>query len=114
LLSLAILSVLIMFYQQQAATKYVMMEVPTVYVEVIIPETPTRTATPTPRPTMSPTVTTTPLPIYGQASPEAVMMVTRWTPTPFPTRVTDQGTLVPCDSVTAQPYEDTPCRGTSA
>jgi hypothetical protein len=97
------------FYQQESATKYVMMEVPTVLVVVEIPPTSTRTPTPTRSPSPQPTVTPTPWPQYGVASPQPVMVVPKWTETPVIPVTTEPEVLLPCITVTPDKFFDTFC-----
>jgi hypothetical protein len=108
-IGLGALSFLVVFYQQESATKYVMMEVPTVLVVVEIPPTPTRTATPTRTPTRVPTITPTPWPQYGVASPQPVMVVPKWTPTMPPASTELPEVLTPCAQITPDRFLDTFC-----
>jgi hypothetical protein len=111
LLCVTIVAFLLSFYRQQAATKYVMVDVPTGVVVVEIENTQTRTITPTRTPTAKPSITPTQQPVYGQASPQPVMVVPKWTPTSFPTSVVDENELIPCITVTPSKYEDILCAG---
>jgi hypothetical protein len=109
-IALAACGFAIVFYQQESATKYVMMEVPTVLVVVEIPPTPTKTSTPTRTPTSFPTFTPTSWPKYDPASPQAgVLVVPRWTETPVIPVTTEPEELLPCITVTPDKYFDTFC-----
>jgi hypothetical protein len=108
---LAVAIVLFAFYRQEAGTKFVMIDVPTVLVVVELENTPTRTTTPTRTPSPKPSITPTSLPIYGQASPQPVMIVPKWTPTPIPTKVSEPDALPPCSTITPHPYDNIPCAG---
>jgi hypothetical protein len=111
LLCLAILTVLITFYRQEAGTKFIMIHPPTVHVVIEIESTATITTTPTRTPSPIPSITPTGRPVYGESSPQPIMVVPKWTPTPMPTRVTEQNTPVPCNIVTPSKYADILCVG---
>jgi hypothetical protein len=109
-IALAACGFAIVFYQQESATKYVMMEVPTVLVVIEPPAPPTQTPTRTPRPTTIPTITPTPWPQYDPASPQAgVLVVPRWTETPVIPVTTEPEVLLPCITVTPDKFFDTFC-----
>jgi hypothetical protein len=109
---LAALSFVVVFYQQESATKYVMMDAPTMLVKIEFPPTATRTPTATPRPTLVPTIQPTPWPVYGLSSPQAVMLIPKWTPTSIVAATTEPEHLLPCVTVTPDQYADVFCEVT--
>jgi hypothetical protein len=109
-IALAALSFVVVFYQQESATKYVMMDAPTMLVKIEFPPASTPTRTPTPRPTLIPTIEPTPWPQYDPASPQAgVLMVPRWTPTAIAASTIEPAQLPPCVTVTPEHYTDQFC-----
>jgi hypothetical protein len=112
-IALAACGFAIVFYQQESATKYVMMEVPTVVFVVELPATPTPTPTRTPQPTRIPSITPTPWPVYGASSPQPVMVVPKWTETPVVPVTSEPEELLPCITVTPDKFFDTFCEVTS-
>jgi hypothetical protein len=101
----------IAFYQQESATKYVMLDAPTVVFVVELPGTPTATPTQTPRPTRTPEITPTPWPVYGVSSPQPVMKVPHWTPTPVIPSTVEPEMLQPCAVITPDKFADQYCEG---
>jgi hypothetical protein len=110
-IALGALSFLVVFYQQESATKYVMLEAPTVVFVVELPGTPTATPTRTPRPTHTPSITPTPWPVYGVSSPQPVMKVPHWTPTSVIPSTVEPEMLQPCAAITPDKFADQYCEG---
>jgi hypothetical protein len=110
-IGLTALCLSVVFYQQESATKYVMLEAPTVVFVVELPGTPTATPTRTPRPTHTPSITPTPWPVYGVSSPQPVMKVPHWTPTSVIPSTVEPEMLQPCAAITPDKFADQYCEG---